>query len=188
MNKQNLFFVMILFVSVAITTPTKLSARGITIENASITKDSTNYYFSGKIDCELSDESIEALQHGVALQILVDIKTQIERKWLWNKTINHSTIAYKIEFHPLTERYVLTELNRYQRQDFQYLTKAMDALGKIEEWPLIEKDMVDSENDYVVLVKARLDIEALPAPLRPMAFISKNWRLSSDWHQWELTQ
>ncbi len=186
--KPRSYLYLLLLISTGLCIPDNLLAQGISIKEGSISKDDTSYYFNAKVDCDLSEESIEALHHGVALQILVDIKTQIKRKFLWDKTINHSTIAYKIEFHPLTERYLLTELNRYKRQDFQYLSKALEALGKINDWPLIALGELNSENDYIVLVKAKLDIEALPAPLRPMAFISKNWRMSSDWQQWELSQ
>ena len=31
-----------------------------------------------------------------------------------------------------------------------------------------------------------VDIEALPAPLRPVAYLSSPWRLTSEWYEWPL--
>ena len=31
-----------------------------------------------------------------------------------------------------------------------------------------------------------LDVEALPPPLRPIAYTSGAWRLNSDWHKWDI--
>jgi hypothetical protein len=46
---------------------------------------------------------------------------------------------------------------------------------------------VDSGEEYEVLIHAELDIEALPSPLRPLAYITPAWRLNSDWYSWSLT-
>ena len=40
----------------------------------------------------------------------------------------------------------------------------------------------------IMAVRSSLDINALPAPLRPMALFSANWRLSSDWTQWQIAR
>lgn len=160
-------------------------ADGITIRDVETWLDQERYYLNARANCEFSEESIVALNHGVAIHILIDIKTKQRRKFLWDKTLHTSTIAYKIEYHPLSERYVLTELNRYHRADFQYLNNALEKLGVIEKWPLISKSDLNPDHDYKIHIRARLDIDALPAPLRPMAFISKNWRLDSDWQQWD---
>ena len=42
------------------------------------------------------------------------------------------------------------------------------------------------EGDYSVEVRASLDIEALPSPLRPVAYTSLAWRLNSGWSTWKL--
>ena len=41
---------------------------------------------------------------------------------------------------------------------------------------------------YQVKMRTFLDIESLPAPMRPLAYISSDWQLDSDWVSWPLTQ
>ncbi len=161
-------------------------ADGINVRDVETHLDNEIYYLNAKLSCNFSDEAIEALDHGVAIHIMIDIKTKKQRDYLWDKTVSTSTIVYKIEYHPLSQRYVLTELNRLTRKDFQHLSNALDRLGDINDWPLInEKDIVE-QDIYQVYIRARLDIQALPAPLRPLAFISNNWRLSSNWQHWDI--
>jgi len=63
---------------------------------------------------------------------------------------------------------------------------AIDALGKIAPIPVLEADKLAPGEDYRVRMRSRLDIEALPAPLRPLAYVHPGWRLGSGWHRWEL--
>ena len=41
--------------------------------------------------------------------------------------------------------------------------------------------MKDDET-YWVYLQIRLDIESLPVSLRPVAYLSPQWRLNSDWY------
>ena len=42
------------------------------------------------------------------------------------------------------------------------------------------------QDEYTLAIRAKLDIEALPAPLRPVAYVSPSWRMSSGWYEWNL--
>ena len=63
-----------------------------------------------------------------------------------------------------------------------------NALGQINNLPLIDARLLNPELRYQVKVRAHLDIESLPAPMRPLAYISSDWQLDSDWVSWPLTQ
>lgn len=49
------------------------------------------------------------------------------------------------------------------------------------------KDRLDPEVAYQVHMKAELDIEELPLPLRPIAYLRPAWKLGSSWTKWPLT-
>lgn len=162
----------------------KAYAEGIDIQQTeSFLKDGV-YYLNAQINYRFSDEAIEALEHGVPLYIDITIKTEKERPYLWNKTVAQSTIYYRLEYHPLSQRYLLTELNRLSRSDFHYLNSALDSLGNITNWPIATEQDLSDEGNYHSLIRAKLDVNSLPASLRPIAFISSKWRLSSPWYEW----
>ena len=146
------------------------------------------YSIDARIQYRFSEESQEALDHGVALQIDINLVAQIHRKWPWNKTIASSTLSYRLEHLPLSNNSLVTNLHDYQRRYFQDLQKALHYLGVIKNFPLLKSGILMPENKYVARIRARLNIQALPAPLRPLAYVSSKWRLISPWYEWIIHQ
>jgi hypothetical protein len=60
------------------------------------------------------------------------------------------------------------------------LAAALTQLGEIQSMPLIEVAKLNKSETYNVELDAKLDIEALPLPLRPKAYISSDWSLSAE--------
>jgi hypothetical protein len=81
---------------------------------------------------------------------------------------------------------VITDLVTDNRRIHDSIEAAVRDLGRIREIPIAENSQIDSSLDYQVGIRARLDLESLPAPLRPLAYISPSWRMSSGWYQWTL--
>ena len=100
--------------------------------------------------------------------------------------VTYNAQRYRLEFHALSKRYVLTNVNAGVSQTFDYLDDALTALGTIDGFPLIDRGLLRDGERYTGTLRARLDIEKLPAPLRPLAYLSSQWRLSSDRHTWSL--
>jgi len=46
--------------------------------------------------------------------------------------------------------------------------------------PIIELTKLNPSDTYNVELDAKLDIEALPLPLRPKAYLSSDWSLSAE--------
>jgi hypothetical protein len=53
---------------------------------------------------------------------------------------------------------------------------------------VLDKSVVMPEERYAVGIKVTLDRDALPLPLRPVAYTNPQWYLSSDWTLWPLTK
>jgi hypothetical protein len=52
--------------------------------------------------------------------------------------------------------------------------------------PLSERFDLQPDTAYKVYLKAELDIEELPLPLRPMAYLRPAWKLSTGWTKWPI--
>ncbi len=162
--------------------PATLSAKGIDINDVDIVKTDQTWLLNAKINYRLSDEILKALKHGVALYFHIDIETEKRRRWFWNKKIEQNKLAYRLQYHPLSQRYLLTDYYDFQHHDYRTLTAALNKMGDIKNVPILNK-FEDIENTSLTArVRAFLDNSSLPAPLRPLSFISSDWQLSSDWH------
>lgn len=146
------------------------------------------YLLDASIDYQFSNAALEALRNGVPLIVLLDIQVEQERSWWLNKTIAELQQGYLLLYHALTEKYIVNNLNSGAQENYDRLNAAITALGKVKDLPILDSQLATSGNRYVVRLKTHLDLESLPAPMRPLAYISSAWRLESDWYKWPLQQ
>ena len=166
--------------------PYTVQAKGFRIQSAQTRQHEQVFLLDSQIDFAFSEEAQKALQSGIPIIILLDIRVEQQRSWWWNKTVAELQQGYLLLYHALTEKYIVNNLNSGAQTDYTSLTATLSTLGRIEGLPLIDTALLNKGNHYLVRLRARLDIESLPAPMRPLAYISSDWQLTSDWYTWPL--
>lgn len=140
------------------------------------------YHLEADIRYQLSDSVHEALANGVPITIHLQVMVEQQRDYVWNKTIMSLQRYYSIQYHALSEQYLIKDLNRGRQQSFRSLNSALLTLGEIRKLPLLEKSQLEAEAAvYQVRLRSEVDVNALPAPLRPVAWLSNEWKLKSEW-------
>ena len=132
-------------------------------------------------------ELFVALEHGVQLNIDVLVEIRRQRKWLWDPVISSHRLGFILQHHPLTGAYVVTEPIARTRREFHDAREALQFVGTIRNYHLLNAGLLTQGETYDGFIKARLDIDALPAPLQPVAYVSRKWRAESAWLKWSLT-
>ena len=165
---------------------TQSEAEGFQILAAETKLKEQVYQLEANLDLKFSDDALEALRSGVPLIVLVNIEVLKHRSWWWNKTVAELEQGYLVLYHALSEKYIIHNLNSGAQQNYISLSAALHSLSNIKNFPLIDKNLLDEDDDYYVRLRAYLDIESLPAPMRPIAYISSQWQLESDWFSWPL--
>ena len=140
------------------------------------------------IEFDFSDDALAAIRSGVALFIDVDFRIKRQRPYIWDPSVLKSSRRLRIERHALTDRYVITDLVTDDRRTHDSLEHAIRDLGNIRAIPVTDRSELDDSQSYRLGVRASLDLESLPAPLRPIAYISPSWRMSSGWYQWRFSR
>jgi len=145
------------------------------------------YHLDTRIDYRFSDEALNALRSGVPLLILLDIQV-LQDRWYWDRTLAELEQGYLLLYHALSEQFIIHNLNSGAQEHFRSLGAALRSLGRIDNLPLIDAKLLQPDEAYKVRLRTHLDIESLPAPMRPLAYISSDWQLDSDWVTWPLTR
>lgn len=166
--------------------PTRAHADAFQIDHADTSLEDGVYHLNAEISYNFSHDALEALRNGVPLTIQLDIQVLRHRWWWWDKDVASLVQRYQLQYHALTKRYILRNLNSGGQHSYSTLDTAVDALGNIERLPILDRNLIDPDARYTVRIRVYLDIEALPAPLRPLAYISSGWRLDSEWYTWSL--
>ena len=156
------------------------------VRSASVTLNTGVYYLDAWIEYRLPSAAREALDSGVPLIIGIDVQF-INPRWYWaDEEIGELRQSYQIQYHSVSERYIILNLNTEEQTTFSTLFSALNDLGRIMELPLIDAALLDSEQTYDVRIRALLSTEDFPGPLRFLAFWRPDWSISSDWYRWQL--
>jgi len=144
------------------------------------------YQLHGGIRYRLSPVLADALHNGVALVFEVQVQIERERAWIWDSTVATITQRYRIEYHALSQLYLLTHLNTGVQKSFFRLSSLLGTMGELDRIPLLDAALLDGDSGYKAHMRARLAVDALPLPLRLRAHLSPEWSPVSDWYTWSL--
>ena len=161
---------------------------GFVVQHAALRTVGGTYVVDSRIDFAFSEDNIEAMRNGVPLTIVVDIELRRVRGQWWDETLAARQLRYRIDTNVLTGRYRVRDIGRGRPRSYRSLDEMIETLGHLESVPLIARDRLSAGERYIARIRARLDIEALPSPLRPIAYLSPSWRLNSGWFEWRIRQ
>jgi len=154
------------------------------IRSAEVALEGGVYYLDAWMELRLPQEAHEALRSGVPLTIRLDVEMTYNRRWWVDADVAELRQRYQLDYHALTERYVVTNLNSRDRSSFPTLFGALNHLGRIEKLPLIDASLLEPGRAYDLRIRVVLDTERYPGPLRLLAFWRRDFSLSSDWYEW----
>lgn len=142
---------------------------------------------AGYLDLSLSPKVEEALSKGIPLDVIIDIRLYQYRRFLWNKKIAAWTLHRGIQYHALSGQYLISagDPGAETRESLLTPQEALKQLGSLNDLTLALPEKLSGDG-YTVDVRVSLDIEALPTPLRPVAYTSFAWHLNSGWTSWNV--
>ena len=146
--------------------------------DATITGDEAK--ISSQLNIRLSGAAQLALERGIPLTLRVHFRARRD-SWLPGNTIAVTEHVYKMAYLPLSQHYSLTDMVTGEHQIFPRLRYLISSLSTQDQvMPLGDL----APGNYLIEVRAELDLRKLPAPMRLPARIAPEWRLSTDWHSW----
>lgn len=144
------------------------------------------YRLDALFEVRFSHELDEALRNGVPLTFVIEMEISRHRSYLWDEDVALITQRYEARFNALTKHYELYNLNTGVRFNLPDLEVLGFVLGNFVDFPLLDESLIEKDERYQGRIRIRLDVEALPAPLRLTAYTSSGWRLDSEWFSWPL--
>mgnify|MGYP000952838281 CR=1 FL=1 len=164
----------------------EVHAAGFEVLAASTKLEGGVYRLDAKIEYHFSNPALEAMQNGVPLTVELEMEVRRRRAWVWDETVYALTQRFRLEYHSLSRQYLVSNLNSGERRGFPSRAAALGFMGQINDFPFLDKGLLAPSERYEGALRAWLDIESLPAPLRLFAYLSDDWRLASEWYTWPL--
>lgn len=161
-------------------------ADDFNIRSAEVVLINKVFHLNADIDYQFTEKALEALEKGVPLTLRLDIEIVRARRYLWDEEVATLEQRYQIQSHALTKQYLVTNLNSGSQHSLPTRQVAITVLGTVVELPLLDKKFLEPGVNYFVNIRASLDIESLPVPIRMLAYVLPAWHMSSQWYQWPL--
>jgi len=159
------------------------ASPGFEVLSAQVALKDAVYRVSARFDFRLSEKALQALHNGVPLTLEVEMLVTEHRRYLWNAILASVVQRYRLRYHALSQQYQVENLNTGVTESYPSRLAALGAIGRIDEFPLIDAGLVPPDGRYQVEIQLRLDIESLPVPLRALAYLSPDWHLDSAWSE-----
>ena len=184
MNERRMRNLLAIWAFLVFLWPGSALARDFKIESVAGRITDGQFIVDARIDVKLNESTIEALENGVTLEFELQAALLRPRRLWWDAEVTAVTRRFLLGRHALADGYTLSERGADQQQRFKNMDDALAALGEVRDFMAGSAAGQVPAGKYRGRLRLRLDIEALPAPLRPIAYISPSWRLSSGWYEW----
>jgi len=156
------------------------------IRSATTTLNEGVHELGARLQLILSDDVLDALNSGVPLTIELEFEViRVRGLWVDDREATLS-FQYELEYRPLSQRYLVRNLNSGDMGSFSTLYSALNNLGRIQNLPVIDDAILDPDSGYRLRLRARLSTKQYPSALRLLFFWRSQWQLESEWYEWSL--
>jgi len=166
---------------------TRADAANFGVKNATVVLDQRALLVNARFDLPINARIEEALSKGIPIDVVIDVN-MVKHRWWWrNRLITDHALRRRIQFHALSRQYLVSGLHAHEpSESFGSLTQALSYAGTLDDFTILLPAKKDIETDarYLLQLRARLDIEALPMLMRPLAYATPSWRLNTGWTEW----
>ena len=146
------------------------------------------HILDARLQLVLSSEALNALNSGVPLTIELQLQVIRVRRFYMDALDAELSVRFELEYRPLSQRYIVRNLNSGDQDSFATLYSALNNLGRIEGLPVIDDALLTSGRPYRVRARAMLQTQQYSAPLRLLFFWRSEWQLQSEWFEWILNR
>jgi len=144
------------------------------------------YRSGARVDFEFNETLHDALHNGVPLLIELRIEVLRQRRWFWAELVAELRQRFELQYHALSRRYLVSNYSTGVQRSFSSMNDALEYIGNVYDLPLIDANLLEHRQPYKVRMRADLDVESLPTPVRLWAYLGSAWSLKGDWYQWHL--
>ena len=144
------------------------------------------HMLDARLQLVLSSEALNALNSGVPLTIEVRMQVIRSRRLYLDAVDAELAFRFELEYRPISQRYIVRNLNTGNQDSFATLYSALNNLGRIQRIPVIDETLLIPDRAYRIRIRALLATEQYSAPLRLLFFWRDEWQLKSEWYEWKL--
>ncbi len=155
------------------------------VQSAFVNQEAGVYQLHARVLYPVNDQLREALRDGVSLSFDLDVSVQRQRRYWVDAEIVALTLRRELTYHTVSDRYLVRDERSGEQSSYPTLEAALEALGTIEDWPILVASQVRG-GEHTVSVRAGVRRGRLTDALRVLLFWTDDWHRESEWYSWSL--
>lgn len=141
---------------------------------------------NGVLDLALSRAAMQALRNGVPVTLQAELVVNRRRHYLADQGVGHLVQRWRLQYHALSDHYLVNNLNSGQQAAYSSLATALAALAEVRGLPVLDEALLDRTQRYEASLRLSANIDGgLPDALRVLMFWA-DWNRTSEWYTWTL--
>ena len=153
---------------------------------AAVALDEGVYELDATLDLAIPEAGRRAIEAGLTLELVYQIEIAKVRRYLPDAGVASLQQRFELNYHALSQRYLLRNLNTGEQQDFGTLHAALDRVAEVRGLPLLDSSLLEPGSTYEFRVRAALNLRTAPDSLSWLLFWTDDWSATSEWYAWTL--
>jgi hypothetical protein len=158
------------------------------IKNASLTIEDSLLVLDSTIEIELPKYINTAIDQGFAVPLMFEVEVlKYSRYWLDEKLVSLKQ-QYQLHYLPMLSSYAIYDVNANQRLYFNSRDGAVQYLKVIYAYPMFDIANINQSGRVYLRLRAGIDVDELPLPLKSSSLWNNDWGLQSDWFEFNIEE
>jgi hypothetical protein len=141
------------------------------------------WYLNARLILGLSKAAHRAVEEGVPVTVMLAAEISRTRRFLPDQTVASIEQRWTLQYHALSQRYLVTSENSGQQDSHATLEQALEALATIRRVPVVDEPLLEKGRRYDVSLEATVEIGGLPETLKALMFW-RDWSRSTESYSW----
>jgi Domain of unknown function (DUF4390) len=141
------------------------------------------WYLNARLVLGLSNRARRAIDDGVPVTLSLVAEISRPRRMLPDETVASVEQRWTLQYHALSQRYLVTNENSGQQDSHATLAQVLDGLSIVRRLPIVDETLLRKGRRYDVSLQATVDIGGLPDTLKALMFW-RDWSRQTDWYSW----
>lgn len=163
-------------------------APAFNVKTASFTMQETLLLLDSTIEIDLPKYINKAIDQGFAVPLMFEVEVLKYSKYWLDKKLLSLKQQYQLHYLPMLSSYAIFDVNANHRLYFNNRQEALRYLKVIYAYPMFDITNINQSGPVYVRMRAGIDVDELPLPLKSSSLWDNNWGLQSDWFEWKIDE